>query len=211
MKNVIVASFVDESKTYEALSKLKTRTGTTEVISAGIIRHQNGNVKIMDGFNKYNYGSGWISGTLIGTMVGILGGPIGMLLGMSIGSLVGVSMDANKIKDDNSTINQVVAHLANYECILFILAEETSNNELDAFINQFNPTEVLRKSYVEVQAEVDHAKEMEKSMARDAKQKLHEENKEKFLDSAKEKEKELEAKIKKIEEEAKEKMHDLVN
>lgn len=210
MKNVIVASFCDESKTYEALSKLKRRTGMSEVISAGIIKQQNGNVQIMDGFHKYNYGSGWLSGTLIGTMVGILGGPIGMLLGMSIGSLVGVSVDAGKMQNDNSTINHTVAHLSNYECILFILAEETSNNELDAFINQFNPTEVVRKSYVEVQAEVEHAQELQKTMAKEAKNKLHEENKDKFLDSAKEKEQELEAKIKKMEEEAKEKMHDLV-
>ena len=176
MKNVIVSIFGEESKTYQALSSLKSKTGTTEVDCASIIKNINGHITYQDGFGN-NIDDHWATGGLIGALIGLLGGPIGMLLGGSLGILIGGAVDASDVDSDNSVIRQVIAELDNYKLALVIIADEVKDKELDDFLISYGANNIFRESYTNVKAEVIEAEEIQKDMAKETKHRLKEERK----------------------------------
>ena len=171
MKNVIVSIFSEESKTYEAMSSLKSKTGTTEVDCASIIKNSNGHITLRDGFGN-DFDDNWATGGLLGALIGLLGGPIGMLLGSSIGILIGTSVDMSDADSTNSVIRQVIAHLGNYKLALVIIADEIAPDELDDFLNSYGANEIIRESYIDVKNEVIEAEKIEKEMAKEAKRRV---------------------------------------
>lgn len=83
--NVIVATFGDESKTYQAFSEIKriAAKGELKIIGLTIIhRTLEGRFEVRDAAMKVYGGS--IAGGLIGSLVGIMGGPLGFLLGWGL-------------------------------------------------------------------------------------------------------------------------------
>jgi Protein of unknown function (DUF1269). len=178
MKNIVVSIFSEESKTYEAMSYLKSRTGTTDVNCASIIKNENGHITLQDGFGD-DINDNWATGGLLGSLIGLLAGPLGMLLGGGLGMLIGGSVDASDADSTNSVIRQVIAKLSNYKLALVIVADEASSAELDAFLNSYGANEIIRASYTDVRAEVLHAQDVEKEMIKETKRRLREERREK--------------------------------
>lgn len=176
MKNVIVSIFNEESKTYEAMSHLKSKTGTTVIDSASIIKNVNGHITYQDGFGD-NIDDRWATGGLIGALIGLLGGPIGMLLGSSLGILIGGVADASDADSANSVIRRVIAELGNYKLALVIVADEVTGDELDEFLTSHGSCKIIRESYIEVKNEVIEAESVERDMAKEAKRRLKEERK----------------------------------
>jgi uncharacterized membrane protein len=80
LDNVVVVSFEDDSKPYQALSALKSLTdqGRLTVNSAAVVqRDGTGSLHIGDGFDAET-GEATAAGSLTGMLVGVLGGPIGV-------------------------------------------------------------------------------------------------------------------------------------
>lgn len=101
--NIIVATFEDESKTYQAFSEIKRAAAEGELKINGLtVMHRNmeGNFVIKDAAIR-NYG-GSVTGGIIGSLIGILGGPLGILLGWAGGALLGGMRDAKEIVDDQN-------------------------------------------------------------------------------------------------------------
>ena len=176
MKNVIISIFREESRTYEAMSYLKSRRGTTDVDCASIIKNVNGHITLQDGYGD-DIDEHWAAGGLIGALIGLLGGPIGMLLGGSLGMLLGGSVDLSDADSNNSVIRQVIGNLGNYKLALVIVADEVSSNKLDEFLQSHGASEIIRESYAEVKNEVLEAENVEKEMAKETKRRLKEERK----------------------------------
>ena len=176
MKNVVVSIFSEESKTYEAMSYLKSRTGTTEVDCVSVIKNENGHITVQDGFGS-DSDDHWATGGLLGALIGLLGGPIGMLLGSSLGMLIGGSVDMSDVDSTSDVIRQVIAKLGNYKLAMVIIAEEITPNELDEFLKSHGANAIIRESYSVVKEDVIHAEKVEKDMAKEAKHRMREEKK----------------------------------
>lgn len=200
MENVIIAVYENESTTYQVLSELKNRTGSSTVLVAGAIQNIGGSVVIKDGWSNGDSGTSWASGGLIGGLVGMLGGPVGMLMGGSLGMLVGSVADADDAMDDNSIIQKVAHDLKDQHLALIVLAQEESPLELDGFLTHYGSTQIIRRDVAAVQAEIYQAEEAQKELQKQARAKMREEKKTEWRQKAADVQSKIKQDIEKVKE-----------
>jgi uncharacterized membrane protein len=95
MKNVVVASFKEESKAIEALDKLNEQESFGNITIYDLImvrKKSDGDIEIL----KQDDSEGWrtIAGMGIGSLLGLLGGPVGLVIGLYTGTAIGAIADA---------------------------------------------------------------------------------------------------------------------
>lgn len=197
MKNVIAVTFSDETKTYEVLSDLKLKGGDSTIISAGIMKNENNNLVIKDGFvmGDEDFSYDWAIGGLLGGLVGILGGPIGILLGASLGGLTGALVDREEADDEQDILTNFASKTANNTLTLIALVNEEDEAELDSFFSQYDTTSITRESFVSVQAEVYKAEALQGELAKETRKKMREDKMETWKSKAEEKQKEIREKL----------------
>lgn len=192
-ENLVLVNYKVESEAYQALSELKRDTANANytISQAAIVKRENGQLNTMDGFiNSKDANDDTVTGSLIGGLVGILGGPIGILLGGSVGMLVGGAVDASGIVKDASLLEKAGDSIAEGETAIILLAQEEYETALTAKLNDFDVT-ITRFDAAEVAAEVEHAREVERQMAKETREKLREEKTEAFKETVAKKSEEL--------------------
>jgi len=192
-ENLILVNYKVESEAYQALSELKRDTSNANYIlsQAAIVKKENGKLNIMDGFvNGGTIDDDTWKGSLIGSLVGILGGPLGVLLGGSMGMLIGGAVDANDMAENASLLEKAGDSILDGETAIILLAQEEYETALTAKLNNFEVT-ITRFDAAEVAAEVEHAREVEKQMAKEAREKLRAERSETFKETVAKKSEEL--------------------
>ena len=192
-ENVVLANYKVESEAYQALSELKRDTANANytISQAMIVKRENGKLNVMDGFvNGMTTGDDTWMGGLLGGLIGILGGPIGVLLGGSFGMLVGGAVDAGEMADDTSLLEKAGDSIADGETAVILLAQEEYETALTAKLNDFDVS-ITRLDAAEVAVEVEHAKEVERQMAKETREKLRAERTEAFKESVAKKSEEL--------------------
>ena len=192
-ENLVLVNYKVESEAYQALSELKRDTANANytISQAAIVKRENGQLNTMDGFiNGKDANDDTVTGSLIGGLVGILGGPIGILLGGSVGMLVGGAVDAGGIVKDASLLEKAGDSIAEGETAIILLAQEEYETALTAKLNDFDVT-ITRFDAAEVAAEVEHAREVERQMAKETREKLREEKTEAFKETVAKKSEEL--------------------
>ena len=192
-ENLVLVNYKVESEAYQALSELKRDTANANytISQAAIVKRENGQLNTMDGFiNGKDANDDTVTGSLIGGLVGILGGPIGILLGGSVGMLVGGAVDASGIVKDASLLEKAGYSIAEGETAIILLAQEEYETALTAKLNDFDVT-ITRFDAAEVAAEVEHAREVERQMAKETREKLREEKTEAFKETVAKKSEEL--------------------
>lgn len=192
-ENLVLVNYKVESEAYQALSELKRDTANANytISQAVIVKRENGQLNTMDGFiNGKDANDDTVTGSLIGGLVGILGGPIGILLGGSVGMLVGGAVDASGIVKDASLLEKAGDSIAEGETAIILLAQEEYETALTAKLNDFDVT-ITRFDAAEVAAEVEHAREVERQMAKETREKLREEKTEAFKETVAKKSEEL--------------------
>ena len=192
-ENVILANYKVESEAYQALSELKRDTANANytISQAMIVKRENGKLNVMDGFvNGMTTGDDTWMGGLLGGLIGILGGPIGVLLGGSVGMLVGGAVDAGEMAGDTSLLEKAGDNIADGETAIILLAQEEYETALTAKLNDFDVS-ITRLDAAEVAAEVEHAKEVERQMAKETREKLRTERTEAFKETVAKKSEEL--------------------
>ena len=158
---------------------------------ANKVKKENGTLNIMDGFvNGAMTGDDTWKGSLIGSLVGILGGPLGVLLGGSMGMLIGGAVDANDMAENASLLEKAGDSILDGETAIILLAQEEYETALTAKLNNFDVS-ITRFDAAEVAAEVEHAREIEKQMAKEAREKLRAERSETFKETVAKKSEEL--------------------
>ena len=190
---MILANYKVESEAYQALSELKRDVSNDNylIYQGVIVKRENGKLNIMDGFvNSAATSEDTVTGGLIGSLVGVLGGPLGILLGGSMGMLLGGAVDAGDIADDASLLEKAGDCILDGETAILLLAQEEYETALTAKMNHFDVT-ITRLDTAEVAAEVEHAREVERQVARDARAKLREEKTEAFKETVAKKSEEL--------------------
>ena len=192
-ENLVLVNYKVESEAYQALSELKRDTANANytISQAVIVKRENGQLNTMDGFiNGKDAGDDTVTGSLIGGLVGILGGPIGILLGGSVGMLIGGAVDASGLVKDASLLEKAGDSIAEGETAIILLAQEEYETALTAKLNDFDVT-ITRFDAAEVAAEVEHAREVERQMAKETREKLREEKTEAFKETVAKKSEEL--------------------
>ncbi len=192
-ENLVLVNYKVESEAYQALSELKRDTANANytISQAVIVKRENGRLNTMDGFiNGRDAGDDTLTGSLIGGLLGVLGGPIGVLLGGSVGMLIGGAVDAGGIVKDASLLEKAGDSIAEGETAIILLAQEEYETALTAKLNDFDVT-ITRFDAAEVAAEVEHAREVERQMARETREKLREEKTEAFKETVARKSEEL--------------------
>lgn len=171
-ENLILANYKVESEAYQALSELKRDVSNDNylIYQGVIVKKENGKLNIMDGFaNSAATSEDTVTGGLIGSLVGVLGGPLGILLGGSMGMLLGGAVDAGDIADDASLLEKAGDCILDGETAILLLAQEEYETALTAKLNHFDVT-ITRLDAAEVAAEVEHVREVERQVARDARE-----------------------------------------
>ncbi len=192
-ENVVLANYKVESEAYQALSELKRDTANAnyKISQAMIVKRENGKLNVMDGFvNGVAAGDDTWMGGLLGGLIGILGGPIGVLLGGGVGMLVGGAVDTGEMADDISLLEKAGDSIADGETAIILLAQEAYETALTAKLNNFDVS-ITRLDAAEVAAEVEHAKEVERQMAKETREKLRAERTEAFRETVAKKSDEL--------------------
>ncbi len=191
-ENVVLAAYRVESEAYQALSGLKrAENANYTVYQAMIVKKEDGKLNVKDGFvrNAVTDDDTWMGG-LIGSLVGVLGGPLGVLLGGSVGMLIGGAVDAGDMADKVSLLEKAGDSIPEGQTAIILLAQEEYETALTARLNEFD-VDITRLDAAEVAAELEHARELERQMAKEAREKLREERGEAFRKTVAEKREEL--------------------
>lgn len=172
--NIIVATFEDESKTYQAFSEIKRAAVEGQFKINGLtVMHRNleGNFVMKDATMK-NYG-GAITGGIIGSLVGLLGGPLGILLGWGAGALIGGMRDAREILSDQNLFTILAKDMQVGNTALIGEVENEQGNAIDQIVRRLNG-ELLRRPTAEVEADVEAMERAQNSAADEARRVLTE-------------------------------------
>ena len=175
--NVIVAVFKVESEGFQALSELRqAAAGESYFVSAAALLKKDKNVcNYLDGFDTgVQTENDALLGGLIGMTIGILAGPLGVLLGGSYGALIGSTVDVGDAAFGLSMLDQIADKLDDGMVALVALAEEETEDALNAKLSAFDTT-IARFDAEVVADEVDRAYEKQFEMARQAKMQIREE------------------------------------
>ena len=182
-ENVLAVSFSEHSSAYEALSRLKELDAKGEVSIRGaavVVREQDGKIVTKEQIEDESW-DGTASGGLVGLLVGVLGGPLGVLIGGTTGVLIGSLFDM----DDDEATESALADISKSvrvgtPSLLADVAEE-SPVAIDAAMANLGGT-VLRRSAVDVRAELAAAEDAQREAKKKARKELREARKKKQED-----------------------------
>ena len=182
--NVIVVSFTDDSKAYDALTELK-ELGTQGQISvpavAVVAREADGRITVKDEVSDPTF-AGTAGGGIVGLLIGVLGGPLGVLLGGATGLLVGSLYDMADADDTDSVLSEISKGVQVGRTAVLAQVVEQSPGVVDTAMARLSGT-VLRRPVYEVESEIAAAQEAQREAKKEARKKLrearHEKNKEK--------------------------------
>jgi uncharacterized membrane protein len=194
--NVVVVTFRDDGKAYEALSTLKQldAQGRAKLMGAAIVtRDDDGHVDVKDEVSGEDY-VGTAGGGLIGLIVGILGGPLGVLLGGATGVLLGSLWDLDDVDETESALSEVSKSVQVGRTTLLAHMIEEHPEIVDADMAPLTGT-VVRRPVYEVEGEIADAQEAQREAKNAARAKLVKAREQKTRTEAHAKVEELKSKL----------------
>ena len=159
-QNVVVLSFAEESRAFEALSLLKNAVGPQLKLQNAVVvqRDAQGMLNIRDQASDGAVARVALNGTLIGALVGMLAGPLGILLGGVYGAVFGDAVALDRAEDRASVVDQIGTVIPQGSTALIAQVDEADVAAVDAIAKQLEAT-LLRRPLEAVQAEVRAQKE----------------------------------------------------
>ena len=161
-QNVVVLSFAEESKAYQALSELKALAlqQKVQLVNAAVVsRDRNGIVSVKDGASDGADATGPLAGTL------------GVLLGSASGALIGSTIAIDKAKDRLSVLEQMMDAMPNGSTMLIATVGEYAQEVINGMVQKLDGS-VMRRPLAVVQAEVDAQNEAQAAAAKEARRVL---------------------------------------
>jgi len=174
-ESVLAVSFSEQSSAYEALSRLKELDAHGEVRVRGaavVVREEDGKIVTKEDIADSTW-EGTAGGGLLGLLVGVLGGPLGVLVGGATGVLVGSLFDM----DDDDATESALADISKSVSVgppsLLVDVIEESPVAIDAAMANLGGT-VLRRSGLDVRAEIAAAEQAQREAKKKARKELRE-------------------------------------
>lgn len=179
MENVTMITFDVESEAFQAFSELKNDSVNSAytILQMAVLENQDGKIVAKDGFDSGSDSTNMLWGTLIGGLIGILAGPLGVLLGGSLGLLAGSIVDASNVEDDSSMIDYASDQLAKGKAAIVALVQEEDTKAFDLRLHDYQCS-IKRWDAAEISEEVEHAEEVQRQLAKEAKEKMREQRRE---------------------------------
>lgn len=172
-KRVIVMNFEQNAEAYQGFSELKklAMEGKVKGEQMAVVTHSNdGNHKFkVEDFLDFTGSNKTTTGGLIGMLIGIIGSPLLMLLGWFGGSLIGATQDAKEVRNATEIFEYLVNQIGEGQTGLVLIAEEDDNRPINEVIMNQLGGGISRFDYEEVEAEVQKAKDVEKTTKESAK------------------------------------------
>lgn len=205
-ENIVVLSFVEESKAFQAFSELKQKSaaGAFSLVNAVVLtRTFTGELMTRDGWADGSSGDHVLAGTLLGSLVGLFGGPLGVLLGASTGALIGGAVSVDDASDQGSLLDRMTRAVPPGVTAVIATIDEGSPDAVDAIARSLDAV-ILRSPAEIVAAEVDATAQAQDAAAHAARKVLFEQHKaewkaklENWRQQAKASAEDLKAKVKK--------------
>ncbi|MBV8218760.1 MAG: DUF1269 domain-containing protein [Solirubrobacterales bacterium] len=174
-RNVIAVTFEEEANAFEAFSRLKELNSRDDIDLHGaavVVREDNGKLVEKDEYEEDNY-EDTVGGGLLGLLVGVLGGPIGILVGGAAGVLVGSLFDEDEDDETDSALGQISSRIRVGPPGLLADVSESGPEAIDAVMAHLNGT-MLRRSFLDVEAELAAAEDAQRAAKKKARHELRE-------------------------------------
>jgi uncharacterized membrane protein len=172
--NVVVVTFTEQSKAYQALSVLKQcdAEGRIALASAAVVeRTPDGKLRIPEGAD--NVGPvGLASGSLLGMLIGVLGGPVGVLVGWGAGALVGGAFDIDRSVKSDEALTSFARAIPQGSTAVMATVSEPAIEVIDGEMAKLGG-EVTRRPVFEVVDELESAEFAAEAAAIEARRELH--------------------------------------
>jgi uncharacterized membrane protein len=173
--NVVVVAFADQSKAYQALSRLRQAdaAGRVEVRSAALLeRGADGAVRVPEGDDVAS-GVAVAGGSLIGMLIGVLGGPLGVLLGGYTGLVAGGVGALTREEDREVALDGISKQIEPGQTVLVAEVGEVAAEVVDDDMSALGGT-VTRRSAADVYAEIQAAEAAQEAADAEARRVLRE-------------------------------------
>jgi uncharacterized membrane protein len=196
MDSVIVVNFGEDSKAYDALTKLKELDGQRQIDLAEavvVVRREDGQIETKDRVGDESL-TGTGTGGIIGLVIGILGGPLGVLLGGATGVLIGSLFDLDDEDETDSVLGELGRSVKVGRTSLLAEVEEQSPEVVDTAMAELGGT-MVRRDVDDVEAEIAAAEDAQRAAKRAARKELHEKRRAQAKEKIQAKIEELKAKL----------------
>ena len=195
-RNVIAVTFEEEANAFEAFSRLKELNSRDDIDLHGaavVAREDDGKLVEKDEYEDDNYDD-TVGGGLLGLLVGVLGGPIGVIVGGAAGLLVGSLSDEDEDDETDSALGELSKAIPVGPPGLLVDVSESDPEAIDAVMAHLKGT-VLRRSFLDVEAELAAAEDAQREAKKKARHELREAREKKHKDKIDAKIAELKAKL----------------
>jgi len=179
--NVIVVTFPESSRAYQALSVLKQADADDRVSVRGaalVERQADGKIHVPEGADN-TIGLGLAGGSLIGMLVGVLGGPIGVLLGLGTGAIAGGIVDVDRADRTDEVLVQMGTQVPAGQTALIAEVDEYALEVVDDEMHKLGGT-VARHPAEEVLAALEASEEAARAAEKEAHRVMREHRKAEF-------------------------------
>lgn len=171
-KKVILMTFDEDSKSYEAFSDVKQMVGNGDIRGEemAVVTHKTEGVQSfgVDDFINFNGDTHVFNDGFIGMLIGILGGFFGMIIGWIIGDIVGAIRDSDDAKAARNLFEKMAQDIPAGRTGVILVAEETDNQVLNNVIVDQLGGKIDRFDYAEVSSDMEHAQKIVDETKKDA-------------------------------------------
>ena len=185
-ENVILVTFEEESKAYQAANVLKEANADGRITLHAVAvlqRMEDGALRVKEGEADAFPVATWTTsavgaatGGLIGLTLGTLGGPLGVLLGGAWGMLLGSLVDLDAAEEEESILATMARAIQPGSTAVIAQVTDKTTEVVDAEIEHLGGV-VMRRPVAEVEAELAAAEEATRAAEEEARRKLREERK----------------------------------
>ena len=179
-ENVIVTTFSEDSRAYEALARLKELAAEDQIDlhdGAVVERTKDGTLHLRDETGNEDDGLATLTGGTIGLLIGILAGPLGVLLGGAMGLLAGAIVDAADDEETDSVLEHISRSIGNGETAVLADLDESGPAAVDGAMAALDGR-VTRYARKDVEAEIAGAQEAAHKARVKARKELHHQRRE---------------------------------
>jgi uncharacterized membrane protein len=176
--NVVVVTFAEASKAYQAFSVLKEcdAEGRIGLKSAALVeRTPDGMLRTPEGADNIAL-AGTVSGSLIGMLIGVLGGPVGVLVGWGAGAVMGGTIDIVGVTKSEDALTALSRSIPPGSSAVIASVTEPAVEVIDGEMAKLDGV-VTRRPALDVMAELEEAEEAADAAAREARKALRKERK----------------------------------
>ncbi|CAM3993739.1 hypothetical protein CAMA108575_02725 [Catellicoccus marimammalium] len=173
MKNVLLIDFKNEADAYEGFSKLQNvQVEQSSVEEAALVKEDNGNLEIKESFGiAEDSTSNTLFGGFIGLLFGLFTGGLGWALWTSVGILVGAMVDDHEDNKDNSLLTDMSKKLHDNHLSIIAVVDEDNYDVINHTIDGLDAM-ITRYSMEDIKEEIEETKELNKKIAKEAKEQL---------------------------------------